>query len=149
MNATKQTIDSAIPLWVIAQSKQNKDRVQKQRNTITKREYFRILKEIKGLYKPLSQLAFERDYITNPSDKPTPIHCFLNNEVYWHLGCDESFNFIIFFNITDVPLRSDINCLIALMSKDVRLKSATVTDVPTMFKRCKRLQGSEFLTVLK
>jgi len=149
MNAINQTIDAAKPLWERAQSKDNADRKQKLNNRITKREYFSVLEGIKELYKPLANWAFERDYTKYPSDKLTPLHCFLNNEVYWHLACDESLNFTIHFNIADVRLRSAINCLIGLTSKSTRLQAAVETDVPTMFKRCKRLQTDEFFCILK
>lgn len=149
MNATNQTIDAAKPLWEIAQSKDNSNRMQKLNNRITKREYFTVLDGIKELYKPLANWAFERDYTKHPSDKATPMHCFLNNEVYWHLACDKDLNFIIYCNIADVNLRSEINCLIAKTAKSTRWKAATELDVVTMFKRAKRLQSNEFFSILK
>jgi len=148
MNATNQTIDAAKPLWEIAQSKDNADRKQKLNNRITRREYFEVLEYLKDLLKTKSEWVFERNYITHPSDKPNPIHCFLNAQVYWHLTCDDSYNFTILYNVADDALKAEINCRIALMSKSTRWEPATGPDVPTLFKRCKRLQPDEFFYIL-
>ena len=148
MNATNQIINAAKPLWELAISKDNVNRKQKLNNRITKREYFTVLDGIKELYKPKGEWAFERDYTTHNSDKPNAIHCFLNNGVYWHLTCDSSLNFTIMFNVADVKLKADINCLVARMPKSARWNASTKTDVPTMFKRCKQLQPDEFFYIL-
>ncbi|MGN6396561.1 MAG: hypothetical protein ACTHMI_13415 [Mucilaginibacter sp.] len=149
MNATNQTIDAAKPLWEIAQSKENTNRKQKLNNRITRREYFSALERIKELCQPLEDWAFERDYTTQPSDKATPIHCFLNNEIYWHLTCDEQYNFTILYNVADDKLQTEVNCLIYLMSKSTRWQPSTELDVPTLFKRCKRIQPNKYFSILK
>ena len=149
MNATNQTIDAAKPLWEIAQSKQNENKLQKLNNRITKREYFRVLEALKELYKPLAQWAFERDYTTHTSDKPNPMHCFLTKIIYWRLSCDASFNFSITYSVGELQFAEQFNALITSLSKSTRIELTFEIPVETMFKRAKRLQPEEFFYILK
>jgi len=147
MNNAKQT-NEIKPLWVIAQSKHNQNRKQKVTNTVTKKQYFEVLEQMKQLYKgTANQTVFERDYTTHPGDKPNSMHCFLTNDFYWHLRCDDDYNFVIHLATGNLPFSQDFSLMFAVLPKSVRY-TIEYLDLPIMFKRCKRLQDSKFFTIL-
>ena len=149
MNHADQSTENKKPLCVIAQSKDNPNRKQKTANAATRKHYYEVLEEMKQLYKAKgNELVFERDYKLHPSDKPNSMHCFLTNDFYWHLCCGDDYNFVIRYSAFNLPFTADFNKMCVFREKIVNTELTYEIPVPTMFKRCKRLQDSQFFTIL-
>ena len=143
---TVNEIKSNTPNRAIKQSDLCVNQQNKTVNEVTKDKYFEVLAAIKELFDRQGIECFERDYTKFPNGNPTAMHCYLNNEVYWTIICDDCDIFYVQYHFNNCRFQAQIKASFDLLSNSERLSDKGQSNLQLAFELCKDFEDASFFS---